>query len=153
MQVRVRVGVQSGQHLESLGARHTGHLIFACTISVVVSLEKLATALYDAVHALPDSHLLQQALSVNLGLLAQVSHAEVELKSKGVNRASSASERKRIQKSAEKVSRQLASIPAARIPRGPHEFVPTECLTLLRDCLVSSVCTKGFRGNEGDCFE
>jgi len=46
--------------------------------------------------------LLQQALSVNLGLLAQVSHAEVELKSKGVNRASSASERKRIKKKARK---------------------------------------------------
>ena len=117
-------------HLESLGARHTGHLIFACTISVVVSLEKLATAFYDTVHALADSHLLQQALSVNFGLLAQVSHAEVELESRGVTRSSSALEQKRIEFSAlRKGSRQLASLPAARIPRGPHEFVPTECLT------------------------
>jgi hypothetical protein len=68
------------KYLEGFGARHTGHLVFARTVNVVVSLEKLATALDNAVHALADSHLLQKALSVNFGLLAQVSHAEVQLK-------------------------------------------------------------------------
>jgi hypothetical protein len=66
-------------HLESFSARHTGHFVLACAISVVVSLEKFPATLDDAVQALADAHLLQKALSVHLGLLAQVPHAEVQL--------------------------------------------------------------------------
>jgi len=66
-------------HLESLSARHAGHFVLACTISVVISLEKLSAALDDAVHALADAHLLQKALPVHLGLLAQVPHTKVQL--------------------------------------------------------------------------
>ena len=61
---------QTGDHLESFSTRHTGHLVFACAIGIVIRFTKLATAFDDAVHALANSHLLQKTLSMNLRLLA-----------------------------------------------------------------------------------
>ncbi len=112
---------QANVHLESFVARHNGHFVFACAIGVVVSLEKLATAFNNAVHALADSNLLQKALSVNLGLLAQISHAEVQLKKSGRYRGYQ--KYGGVRKAASRKG-QLASTPVARTPRALHVFVP-----------------------------
>jgi hypothetical protein len=74
------MATKARENLESFSACHAGHLVLTCAISVVVSLKKFATALNNAVHSFADSHLLQKALSVNLGLLAQICHAEIQLK-------------------------------------------------------------------------